>query len=220
LKKDEARETVHMADSVERRIAIIERFVQAKRVMKRDPQGMIEICTSLLSEPNLEEAIRAGDCYAMIVEYFHSVGDMREAYRYTREMESKQVQVSLYIDADIMQAINQAVGIRNDNNNRKINTSNNKGLSHNTEIDESVGEEEDHVQFHDSNNKSNSGNNRGSGGGGRSSSGILNDSKEDEIDEEIGEEEEVEEKPSRKPGYANYNSSGSSSYGNKNSTKK
>jgi hypothetical protein len=42
---------------------------------------MVAICQALLQEPSLEEAIRAGDCLAMLVEYFHSQRKMDEAYR-------------------------------------------------------------------------------------------------------------------------------------------
>ena len=179
LRKEETRETLNMADSVERRIALIERFVQAKRLQKRDPQGMVDACNNLLADPSLEEAIRAGDCYAVLIEYFHSAGDLREAYRYVREMELKQIQVSLYIDADILHAIDQSVG----NRGAARGGAGNKGqAAANRELDESV-EEEDQgggVVFTDNNN---GGGSRGGGGGGRSAANILNDSKEDEIDE-------------------------------------
>jgi hypothetical protein len=55
--------------------------LQAKQSAKKDPSTMVAICQALLQEPSLEEAIRAGDCLAMLVEYFHSQRKMDEAYR-------------------------------------------------------------------------------------------------------------------------------------------
>ena len=50
---------------------LIEKFVQAKRAAKKEPATMVAICQALLQDPQLEEAIRAGDCLAMLVEHYH-----------------------------------------------------------------------------------------------------------------------------------------------------
>ena len=63
----------------------------------------MEICVSLLKEPLLEDAIRSGDCLAMLVEYYHGVGNMKEAFVYVREMESRNIALNPYVDAQVMQ---------------------------------------------------------------------------------------------------------------------
>jgi hypothetical protein len=90
-----------MASSIERRIMLIEKFVQAKRASKKDPTTMVAICQALLQEASLEEAIRAGDCLAMLVEYYHGAKQMNEAYNYLQEMESRRIQLHPYLDAEV-----------------------------------------------------------------------------------------------------------------------
>jgi pentatricopeptide repeat protein len=65
---------------------------------------------SLLQDPMLEEAIRAGDCIAMLVEHFYERGQMREAYTYLKEMEDRNIQPHPYIDAEILNVVYKAVG--------------------------------------------------------------------------------------------------------------
>ena len=71
---------------------------------------MVQICQSLLKEPMLEEAIRAGDCLAMLVEYFHGVGRMQEAYVHLKGMESRNIALHPYVDAQILEEVFKAVG--------------------------------------------------------------------------------------------------------------
>ena len=62
----------------------------------------MEICVGLLKEPLLEDAIRSGDCLAMLVEYYHGSGNMKEAFVYVREMESRNIALNPYVDAQVM----------------------------------------------------------------------------------------------------------------------
>lgn len=71
---------------------------------------MVSICLSLLKEPMLEEAIRAGDCLAMLVEYFHGAGRMQEAYDHLQDMESRNIALHPYVDAQILEEVFKAVG--------------------------------------------------------------------------------------------------------------
>ena len=72
---------------------------------------MVAICEALLQEPMLEEAIRAGDCLAMLIDYFHSKGRMREAYAYIQEMEERRIPINPYVDAVILEEIYKACGM-------------------------------------------------------------------------------------------------------------
>ena len=72
----------------------------------------MQICLSLLKEPMLEEAIRAGDCLAMLVEYFHGTGRMQEAYTHLKDMESRNIALHPYVDAQILEEVFKAVGVK------------------------------------------------------------------------------------------------------------
>jgi hypothetical protein len=44
-----------MTVTIEKRISMIEKFVQARKALKREPSVMVSICEELLQEPMLEE---------------------------------------------------------------------------------------------------------------------------------------------------------------------
>lgn len=71
LGKDNSRQTEDMAAQMQKRVTMIEKFVEARQCQKSDPAKMVSICQALLQEPMLEEAIRAGDCLAMLIEHYH-----------------------------------------------------------------------------------------------------------------------------------------------------
>ena len=106
-----SRQSSDMTTSIDMRILLIEKFVQARRAAQREPDTMVAICEALLQEPMLEEAIRAGDCLAMLIDYFHSKGRMREAYAYIQEMEERRIPINPYVDAVILEEIYKACGM-------------------------------------------------------------------------------------------------------------
>merc|ERR1711871_1514876 len=77
-----------MAQEMQSRIALIERFIQARKASKKEPMVMVSICDGLLKESNLEDAIRVGDCLAMLVEFHYSNGNMQDAYNYMKDMKA------------------------------------------------------------------------------------------------------------------------------------
>jgi intraflagellar transport protein 140 len=133
-----------MSDSIEKRIMLVEKFVQARRAAQREPDTMVAICEALLQEPLLEEAIRAGDCLAMLVEHFHSKGRMREAYTYLQEMEERKIAVHPYVDAEVLSEVYKAVGggPGRNNNNDVDRKEFNGGRNNNNEDDEDVIDED------------------------------------------------------------------------------
>lgn len=58
----------------------VDRFVQARRAAKEDPDAMAAICQQLLANEDLETAMRAGDCFAALVDYFHDREDWQQCY--------------------------------------------------------------------------------------------------------------------------------------------
>ena len=68
------------------------------------------MCEALLQEPLLEEAIRAGDCLAMLTEHYHGRGKMREAYACIREFENRNIAPHPFVNSEMLKAIYSAVG--------------------------------------------------------------------------------------------------------------
>jgi hypothetical protein len=93
---------------------LIERFVEARKQSKKNPQEMVSICEELLQEPQLDLAIRVGDCLAMLVEYFHSIGDMKRSYQAMCSMKERRILLHPYIDAEVLDDVSRALGQRLD----------------------------------------------------------------------------------------------------------
>merc|ERR1711988_779546 len=71
----------------------------------------VSICDGLLKESNLEDAIRVGDCLAMLVEYHYSNGNMQDAYNYMKDMESRNIALHPFLDSTIIDDICKAMGV-------------------------------------------------------------------------------------------------------------
>lgn len=67
--------------SLQTRISHVESFVGARKLVKSDPQQMVKRCHEMLDQLNVESAIRVGDVYALMVEWFFSQHQMDQACR-------------------------------------------------------------------------------------------------------------------------------------------
>lgn len=92
------------------RIQIVERFVEARKLVKTAPEQMVEMARSLLDTAAVDTALRVGDVYALLVEYFYSVRNFSEAYAVIERMRGAQIVLSPYLEQGMVQAIHNAVG--------------------------------------------------------------------------------------------------------------
>jgi len=111
LGKDNSRTAIELAKAIQKRLLLIEKYIEAKSAAKRDVSTMIAICEALLQDPTVDEAIRIGDCYALLVEHYYRVGNMQDAYHYIREMEERSIQVYSYIDPPVVDEILKTMGV-------------------------------------------------------------------------------------------------------------
>eukprot|EP01036_Dinobryon_divergens_P023346 gene23346-31680_t len=117
-------------------------MLNARKLAKKDPAAMVSMCNELLEDPMLEEAIRAGDCLGMLVEFFYANRQMDEAYKYLREMEERRIQLHPYLDAEIIDAVYRAVGAKAGSGGARkaANTAKGKGGK---DLDEDIEDEEE-----------------------------------------------------------------------------
>merc|ERR1711939_1082161 len=65
---------------LQQKIYLVDRFVEARKVVKSDPNEMVKISHQLLEQPDVEQkAVRIGDVFALLVEYYHSEGNMQQS---------------------------------------------------------------------------------------------------------------------------------------------
>ena len=93
------------------KVAHVEAFVSARKMVKSDPQQMIKECHELLDQPEVESAIRVGDVYALMVEWCYSQQQMEQAYTLIEKMRSRSIILSPYLDHEMVSTIYGAMGM-------------------------------------------------------------------------------------------------------------
>ncbi len=79
-----------------------DRFVEARQLAQSQPQEMVRICQQLLTNPGAENAVRAGDVYAQLIEYCYQQGDASAAYKYIQQMQEKGIMANRYVDQEMV----------------------------------------------------------------------------------------------------------------------
>jgi len=97
--------------SLQTRISHVDGFVGARKMVKAEPQQMIQLCHELLEQLDVESAIRVGDVYALMVEWFYSQHQMEQAYALIDKMRNASIILSPYLDHEMVGAICTAVGM-------------------------------------------------------------------------------------------------------------
>lgn len=93
------------------RVGIIEKFVQAREVFQNgDTETMVMLCDQLINTPGVDEAIRLGDVFAQLVEFFNSSRQYQQAYTYIEKMRKKNIIITPYLDPSLVEQVYNAVG--------------------------------------------------------------------------------------------------------------
>merc|ERR1711908_140705 len=87
------------------RIKIVERFASVRKLSKSDPSQMLQVCEELLSQHDVETAIRIGDIFAQMVEH-HA-----EAYHTVERMRQRGIILTPYLDRALLETIYGALGM-------------------------------------------------------------------------------------------------------------
>ncbi|XP_058142678.1 intraflagellar transport protein 140 homolog isoform X1 [Dasypus novemcinctus] len=95
------------------KMALVKRFIQARRTYAEDPKDAVEQCTLLLEEPGLDGAVRVGDVYGFLVEHYLQREEHQMAYKYLEEMRKRlpSANVAYYVTARTVEAVHQGLGV-------------------------------------------------------------------------------------------------------------
>jgi len=97
---------------IKRRISTIEKFVQAREALNNnDSNTAMTICDELVDTKGVEEAIRLGDVFAQLIEHYSTKNMYQDAYKYLEKMKKKNIIVTPYLDAHIVEQIYEGVGM-------------------------------------------------------------------------------------------------------------
>ena len=98
-------------DMLQHRITIIEKFVSARNFLKSEPHRMVQMCNELLETNEVETAIRIGDVYAQLIEYYYGQSNSEDAYHYLQKMRASNIIITPYLDPEMVENIYSAMGI-------------------------------------------------------------------------------------------------------------
>uniref|UniRef100_A0A0K8RTW7 Intraflagellar transport protein 140-like n=1 Tax=Crotalus horridus TaxID=35024 RepID=A0A0K8RTW7_CROHD len=95
------------------KMALVKRFIQARRLYSEDPKEAIRQCELLLGEPDLETTVRLGDVLGLLVEHHLQMQEFQTAYRYLEEMRKKIpcVNLNYYVTQQTVEAVHRGLGI-------------------------------------------------------------------------------------------------------------
>jgi intraflagellar transport protein 140 len=96
--------------SLTARIALVDRFVLARKLAKTDTAQMVDVCMQLLDQRDAETAIRIGDVYALLV-YFHQQAlNFTKAHELIEAMRARAINIDPFVDAAAVASIYAAAG--------------------------------------------------------------------------------------------------------------
>jgi len=95
---------------LQQKIYLVDRFVEARKVVKSDPNEMVKISHQLLEQPDVEQAVRVGDVFALLVEFYHSQGNMQQAYVLIEKMQERKIIINPYLDTELVDQVYQTMG--------------------------------------------------------------------------------------------------------------
>ncbi|XP_003928427.1 intraflagellar transport protein 140 homolog isoform X2 [Saimiri boliviensis] len=95
------------------RMALVKRFIQARRTYTEDPKESIKQCELLLEEPDLDSTVRIGDVYGFLVEHHVRMEEYQTAYRFLEEMRRRlpAANMSYYVSPRAVEAVHQGLGL-------------------------------------------------------------------------------------------------------------
>uniref|UniRef100_A0A7S1IHP5 Guanine nucleotide-binding protein subunit beta-like protein n=1 Tax=Eutreptiella gymnastica TaxID=73025 RepID=A0A7S1IHP5_9EUGL len=111
LGKSKAPDKESKLEHLTERIAVAERFVRARGLVKTDPEEMIAVCNSLLTETDIEQSVRVGDVFALLVEYHTTQGDHQSAYTLIEKMRDRNIVLSYYLEESLVEFVYKQMGI-------------------------------------------------------------------------------------------------------------
>nr|PNR43496.1 hypothetical protein PHYPA_015877 [Physcomitrium patens] len=96
--------------SLQTRISEMEHFGQIRKMAKTDPAGMVRACRELLvqvsrNKGSPQAALRVGDLYALLIEFYFRQRNMEQAYELIEEMQCQKIPLSQYIDQSTVESI-------------------------------------------------------------------------------------------------------------------
>ncbi|XP_076028823.1 intraflagellar transport protein rempA [Oratosquilla oratoria] len=98
--------------SIQYKLEKVKQFISIRRMFEESGESAVAEARELLQDPNLENAVRQGDLYAAIIEFFATNGNYKSALAALQELKAKMPKTNLswYVNSQTLQAIAHATG--------------------------------------------------------------------------------------------------------------
>eukprot|EP00049_Salpingoeca_infusionum_P004465 m.79743 g.79743 ORF g.79743 m.79743 type:complete len:1348 (+) comp12578_c0_seq1:46-4089(+) len=99
--------------SLQNRLELTQRFVDIKSLAAEDPAEMMAQANMLLQESELDQAVRVGDVFGLIIEYLASREEYDEAYQYMQQLSQRVpgANIAFYVNMHVVEAVHKALNI-------------------------------------------------------------------------------------------------------------
>eukprot|EP00058_Branchiostoma_floridae_P021724 XP_002607214.1 hypothetical protein BRAFLDRAFT_118626 [Branchiostoma floridae] len=99
--------------NIKHRVALIKKFLQARKVYEDDPEETMKQCQVLLEESDLDSAVRIGDVYGLMIEHYARQENYPRAYQLMEEMRQRipTVNMAYYVNMRTIEAVHRALDI-------------------------------------------------------------------------------------------------------------
>uniref|UniRef100_A0AC35F4C3 Uncharacterized protein n=1 Tax=Panagrolaimus sp. PS1159 TaxID=55785 RepID=A0AC35F4C3_9BILA len=98
---------LNMQEELKEHIEKIQRFIKAKSLYTSDPGECLRVVTALIEEPGIEDAVRRGDLYTILILHNAKRSNFKKAYQYIEECLGRKPRIDIrqYINAQILDEI-------------------------------------------------------------------------------------------------------------------
>ncbi|XP_034564169.1 intraflagellar transport protein 140 homolog [Notolabrus celidotus] len=112
---------VRLAD-LQHKITLIKKFVHARRLYAEDAGEAVRLCEALLEEPELDPAVRVGDAFGFLVDYYCKQGNIEMAHRKLEELQRllPSQNVKYYISKASLKAIQKDLPMDQGDSNHNV----------------------------------------------------------------------------------------------------
>ncbi|KAK2820255.1 hypothetical protein Q5P01_023214 [Channa striata] len=99
--------------NLQHKITLIKKFVHVRRLYVEDTSEAVQLCETLLKEPELDPAVRIGDAYGFLVEHYCQQSNFQVAYRKLEELRKllPVLNVRDYVSQASLKALQQQMGL-------------------------------------------------------------------------------------------------------------
>lgn len=87
-----------LISKMEEKVRCISEYISAKEKLKSDPEAAIDQLKDLTQDSQARDALRIGDVYSTIFEYYASKGEGEKAWGVVEEMKEGSFQIRRYLD--------------------------------------------------------------------------------------------------------------------------